>query len=101
MANVTIREYADIAVTYSKYVQAGAEPAITDQVITTSGVSAQSAAFDTNTRIVAIATPATAVAVLFGLNPTALITTSMRLAANGVYFFGVKPGHKVAAIDVS
>jgi hypothetical protein len=101
VANVTIREYADIAVTYSKYVQAGAEPAITDQQLVTSATSAQSAAFDTNTRIVAIATPATAVAVLFGLNPTALITSSMRLAANGVYFFGVKPGHKVAAIDVS
>ena len=101
MANVTIREYADIAHTFSKTVQAGAEPAIADQAVTTSGTSAQSTAFNTNTRVVAIATPATAVACLFGTNPTALITTSMRLAANGVYFFGVRPGDKVALIDVS
>lgn len=101
MANVTIREYADIAHTFSKAVQAGAEPALTDQQLATSATSAQSVAFGVNTRVVAISTPATAVAVLFGLNPTAVITSSMRIPASSIVFFGVRPGDKVAAIDVA
>lgn len=101
MATAFIREYADIAHTFSKTVQAGAEPAIADQTVTTSGSSAQSAAFNANTRIIAISTPAAqAVCCLFGDNPTALVT-SLRLPANNMFFFGVKPGQKVALIDVT
>ena len=81
--------------------QAGAEPGIADQTITTSGTSAQSAAFNTNTRVVCISTPAAqAVCALFGANPTALVT-SLRLPSNSMVFFGVKPGEKVALIDVT
>ena len=101
MATAYIREYADIAHTFSKVVQAGAEPAVADQTVSTSGTSAQSAAFNANTRIIAISTPAAqAVACLFGDNPTAL-TSSLRLPANSMFFFGVKPGQKVALIDVT
>jgi hypothetical protein len=101
MATAFIREYADIAHTYSKSVQAGAEPANTDQTVTTSASSAQSAAFNTNTRVIAISTPAAqAVACLFGDNPTAT-TSNLRLPANSIFFFGVKPGQKVALIDVT
>jgi hypothetical protein len=102
MANVTIREYADIAVTYGgKVPQAGAEPEIADQQVTTSAASAQSAVFNVNTRLVCISVPATAVACKFGTNPTALITTSMRLPANSITFFGIRAGDKVALIDVA
>ncbi len=105
MATAYIREYADIAHTFSKTVQAGAEPAITDQTISTSGTTAASNAFNTNTRVIAISTPAAqAVACLFsatpGATPTALVT-SLRLPANSMFFFGVKPGDKVALIDVT
>lgn len=101
MATAYIREYADIAVTYGKYVQAGAEPGIADQTVTTSASSAQSSAFNANTNVIAISTPAAqAVACVFGSNPTAL-TSSLRLPANSMLFFGVKPGHKVALIDVT
>lgn len=101
MATAYIREYADIAVTYGKYLQAGAEPAIADQTVATSASSAQSAAFNANTQLIAISTPAAqAVACVFGANPTAL-TSSLRLPANSIVFFGVKPGHKVALIDVT
>lgn len=101
MATAYIREYADIAVTFGKFVQAGAEPAIADQTVSTSGTSAQSAAFNTNTRFIAISTPAAqAVACLFGDNPTATVT-NCRLPANSMIFFGVKPGQKVALIDVT
>lgn len=100
MATAYIREYADIAVTFSKYVQAGAEPGLADQTVTTSATSAQSAAFNANTRVICISTPAAqAVACLFGADPTALVT-SLRLPANSMIFFGVKPGQKVALIDV-
>ena len=101
MATAYIREYADIAHTFSKTVQAGAEPANADQTVTTSGASAQSAAFGANTRVIAISTPAAqAVACLFGDNPTAAVT-NFRLPANTIVFFGVKPGQKVALIDVT
>ena len=105
MATAYIREYADIAHTYSKVLQAGAEPGVADQTITTSGTTAASAAFNVNTRLIAISTPAAqAVACLFsgspGATPTALVT-SLRLPANSIVFFGVRPGDKVALIDVT
>ena len=102
MSNVTIREYADIVATYGgKVVQAGAEPAITDQAVTTSASSAQSAAFNANTRLVCIST-VTPVAVVFGVNPTALAnSTSQRIPANTMVFYGVVPGQKCALIDVT
>lgn len=101
MATAFIREYADIGVTYGKYLQAGAEPGLADQTVTTSGTSAQSNAFNANTQLIAISTPAAqAVACVFGSNPTALVS-SLRLPANSIVFFGVKPGHKVALIDVT
>lgn len=101
MATAYIREYADLAVTFSKVAQAPAEPAIADQTVTTSGTSAQSAAFNANTRLIAVSTPAAqAVCIGFGANPTA--TTSMlRLPSNSVFFFGVVPGQKAALIDVT
>ena len=102
MATAYIREYADLAVTFGKHLQAGAEPAIADQAVSTSGTSAQSNAFNANTRFIAISTPAAqAVCALFGTNPTALTASSLRLPANSIIFFGVQPGHKVALIDVT
>ncbi len=101
MATAYIREYADLAVTYSKYVQAGAEPALADQTVTTSATSAASNAFNANTRLIAISTPAAqAVCALFGDAPVAT-TGALRLHENGVFFFGVKPGQKVALINVA
>lgn len=105
MATAYIREYADIAHTYSKTLQAGAEPAIADQTITTSATAASSNAFNANTRLIAISTPAAqAVACLFSATPGAAVTaltTSLRLPANSIIFFGVRPGDKVSLIDVT
>lgn len=101
MATAYIREYADIGVTYSKYVQAGAEPGTADQTISTSGSSTPSNAFDANTRLIAISTPSGgAVCCAFGAAPVAA-TTNLRLPANSIFFFGVRPGDKVALIDVT
>jgi hypothetical protein len=97
MATAYIREYQTLALG----AQAPAEPGIADQTVTTSAASAQSAAFNAVTNLIAISTPAAqAVCCLFGANPTALVT-SLRLPANGVFFFGVTPGQKVALIDVT
>ena len=105
MATAYLREYADVAVTFSKVMQAGAEPAIADQTISTSGTTAASAAFNANTRVVAVSTPAAqAVACQFSLTPGATPTatvTNLRLPANSIVFFGVRPGDKIALIDVT
>lgn len=95
MATAFVREYNEID---------GAlpvEPGLDQTAITTSAASAQSAAFNAKTRMIAISTPAAqAVACLFGYNPTALVT-SLRLPANSVFFFAVTAGMKVALIDVT
>lgn len=103
MATAYLREYANIG--NATAAQAPQEPALADQTITTSGTTAASSAFNAQTRLLAIATPAAqAVACLFsatrGATPTALIT-SLRLPANGLFFFNVYPGDKVALIDVT
>lgn len=99
MATAYIREYAALGL--QDGLQAGAEPSVVDQTITTSAASAASAAFNANTRFIAISTPAAqAVCALFGADPTALVT-NLRLPANSIVFFGVKPGQKVALIDVA
>lgn len=101
MATVVIREYANIAFPSSAAVQAVQEPGLADQSVSTSASSAQSTAFNENTRLIAIATPASqAVAYVVGDNPTAL-TSSLRLPANALVYLGVKKGQKIAFIDVS
>lgn len=105
MATAIVREYSDTAPTFGRGASAPQEPAQTDQTITTSGTTAPSAAFGANTRLIAISTPAAqAVAVKFsatpGATPTALVT-SLRLPANSVFFFGVRPLDIVAFIDVT
>lgn len=105
MATAYIREYADVAVTFGKHAQCGAEPAIADQTITTSGTTAASNAFNANTKLIAISTPAAqAVCCAFSATPgasTAATTSNLRLPANSIFFFGVKPGDKVNLIDVT
>lgn len=99
MATAYIREYAALGLHGA--VQAPMEPAIaTQDALTTSGTSAQSDTFNDNTKFIAISTPAAqAVGCAFGANPTA-DANSLRLPANGLFFFGVVPGQKVALIDV-
>ncbi len=101
MATAYIREYEDISSPLGKATQAPQEPGVADQTVTTSGTTAQSAAFNARTNLIAISTPATqAVAYVVGVNPTALVT-SLRLPSNSVFFVAVKPTHKIALIDVT
>lgn len=72
------------------------EPAVAIQQITTSGTSAQSAAFNAATRYIRISGDA-AFRFRVSANPTALATDT-RIIADTAEYFGVKPGDKIAAI---
>ncbi|UMO75994.1 hypothetical protein [Planktothrix phage Pra-JY27] len=69
------------------------------QAVTTSGTSAQSAAFGTQTRMVRLCATQ-AVYFRVGQNPTAINTDTL-LPANTVERVAVKPGWRVAALQVS
>lgn len=78
-----------------------AEPAVAEQVITTSASSQQSSAFQNNTRFVRLETDVGNVNVKFGTNPTAVAGTSARLP-QGVDRIQAVPmggGFKVAVIN--
>jgi len=99
MAKVYIEEYKEMAKIQSSKADLAApqEPSIVEQTPVAIGVgSAQSAAFNEQTRFVRIHTDAIC-SIKFGDNPTAT-ADSKRLAANATEYFGVVPGQKVAVI---
>lgn len=103
MAQVIIREFANVS--GNTMAQVPQEPALADQTIATSASSAASNAFNASTWLLGISTPAaSAVAYLVsatpGATPTALVT-SQRLPANSVIYIGVRPGDRIAFIDVT
>lgn len=99
MPTLYISEYKEMAktITAKQDLAAAQEPAIATQAISISGASAQSAAFNADTRFVEIHTDAIC-SISFGSNPTAT-TAHKRMAANQTQFFGVVPTHKVAVIS--
>lgn len=72
-------------------------PPNTEQVLTISGVSAQSAGFQGGTHLIRIHTD-TACHVSVGQNPTAT-SSNMRLAANSTEYIAVDPNDKIAVIQ--
>lgn len=94
---VSIREYAALAKSQG-VVQAGQEPAVANQNIATHAASTGSAAFNEDTRFVAISTD-TIIAILFakGAAPTVTVT-DFRMAAGTTMFFGVDPGDFLSVI---
>lgn len=77
--------------------QVAIAPALVDQSpITTSGSSAQSAAFSGDTKMVRVWCD-TQSAVVFGINPTAT-ANNMPLSASSPEYFGVIAGQKAAFI---
>lgn len=98
MAIVSVSEYHRLARdSQNNPIQTGAEPARVYQEVAIAAGSTQSAAFDTATRFVRVHADAPC-RVAFGVNPTAAVGTSMRMAASATEFFEVQPGHKVAII---
>lgn len=74
------------------------QPTLAEQTVAIAGASAQSAAFNVNTRMVQLSTDAIC-SIKFGTNPTATATT-MRMAAGERLNFAVPAGqsYKVAVI---
>lgn len=100
MAIMYITEYEDLARdNRDSTIQAGQEPGSAEQAITYTTTVA-SAAFNPSTRFVRIKCNAAAF-LEFGVAPTATTANSTHVSANIPEFFGVKPGHKVAAYDGS
>lgn len=97
MASVYISEYKNLKVSkFSGLVQAAEEPGLAIQKVTANGTSAQSSAFNLDTKFVRIHTDAI-VSIKFGSNPTAT-ASDLRMPADAVEYFGVTPGHKIAVI---
>ncbi len=97
MATMYIREYAYLMTDENgRVIQAGQEPAEAGQAVTFT-TTTQSAAFSALTRFVRIEVDAAAF-LDFGLNPSAAAADGCPLPANSDQFFGVYPGHKVAAV---
>ena len=97
---VYIREYADIGVTNSRVLQAGAEPAAVaaDQKLTNAAGSVASAAFSEFTRIVCVHTDSI-ISITFGMTAPTATTGHLRMAADTTTYFGVRPGMFLAVID--
>lgn len=99
MATLYITEYVRTGLTPRVSVLAGEEPAIATQTVSIGASSAQSSAFNAETRFVRLNTDA-ACSILFGTNPTATASKT-RMAANSTEYFAVLPGMKLAVITNS
>lgn len=97
MANAYIREYARLSGAENGTPQAPMEPAVTSQTVSFN-TSAQSAALNDRTNLVWVRVDAAA-NMAVGANPTAAATDYPQLQADTDYFFGVKPGDKIAFYD--
>lgn len=98
MTLLYITEYPGTGYDHGGGVAVANTPAITTQIVNNTGGSAQSAAFNANTRLVRLETDSIC-SFLFGTNPTAT-TADPRMAANQTEYFTIQPGNgmKVAVI---
>lgn len=99
MTTLYITEYENICRDDSGLpAQIATEPAIANQTVSIGGTSAQSAAFNTETKFVRLYADV-ACCVSFGANPTST-NAKTALPVGSPEYFGVTPGHKVAVITV-
>jgi len=98
MADIYVTEYAELARDIKSFhLAAPLEPCLAVQKIGNPATTTQSSAFNAQTKFVMVHASAAA-HVSFGSNPTATTSTD-RLGAGETRFYGVVPGHKVAAIN--
>lgn len=82
-----------------------AEPALAEQAVAISGTSAQSAAFNAQTKFITV-TSDSIYAYLVAANPTAVAGTSFRVPADQILTIGVEPAagstpYKIAAVTTT
>lgn len=98
MAKVYITEFIGQAVDRNgMFLPMGWTPPITEQVVSITNASVQSAAFNTNTKFVRVHVDALC-SIAFGASPTATVNTA-RMAANTTEYFAVTAGQKLAVIE--
>lgn len=97
MSIMYIREYADSG-SYQSGNILPVEPG-TDQVVSFTSTAGQSAAFKNNTKVVRITVDGIA-SILFGTNPTAVLSTNLRMSAGQTsdFLVPVGSGLKVSAV---
>lgn len=97
MSAIWITEFRSLPMDVNgKTVQVAVLPAITTQKVTISGASAQSAAFNADTKLIRINADVLC-HFIAGASPTAT-TGEARLPADTTEYFGVIAGQKLAAI---
>jgi hypothetical protein len=96
MPKVFITEHYKPSMYAGQLLPVPAMPPIASQVVAIGGASAQSTAFNADTKLIGVHTDAIC-SIAIGANPTAT-ADSRRLAANATEYFEVFPGHKIAVI---
>lgn len=96
MAKVYITEHTRPTLYAGSLLPVATMPPLATQTVAIGASSAQSSAFNSKTKMVAVHTDAIC-SIEFGPNPTAT-ANSKRLAANTTEYFEVAPGDKVAVI---
>lgn len=97
MATLYISEYSEASFgQVARGLPIASEPPITEQTVSLSGTSAQSAAFNAKTKVIRVHTDAIC-SVLVGADPTAT-TAKKRLPIDHTEYFAVQPGDKIAGI---
>ncbi len=97
MSTMNVREYERLAVEgSSQFAPAGAEPAVAGENVSYTTTTAGTA-FTSTTRFVRVYVDADSY-IDFGSAPTAAAGGCF-LPAGSVEYFGVQPGHKVAAVQ--
>ncbi len=100
MSTMYITEFADVG-KMGGVVAVAAIPATAKQNITFTGTAGQSAAFQSNTRLVRVHVDGIA-SILFGTNPTATANVDARMTAGQTEYFDVSTvmsqGYKISAV---
>ena len=96
MAKLYITEFTDLGRNFSGLAMAApSAPPVASQAVTFT-TTTQSAAFNDATKLIMVQADAVC-SIEIGSDPTAT-TNSMRMAAGETRFYGVTPGHKIAAV---
>jgi hypothetical protein len=98
-----ISEYTTVGAKYGMTIGSVRQPAIAEQTVSVTGVTAQSTQFNPATAIVRLSNDTGGPCTLkFGTNPTATTTSGIRMSAGqSEYFIVDNASSKVAAISVT
>lgn len=105
MSTLFIREYQTVAALRHDSggpTSAGAipaEPGLADQTVTFTATHGESAAFNSNTKFIAVTSDGNFCYVI-DANPTAT-TSNFRIAAGVILYLGVAPGMKISAVTAA